>query len=65
MDLSGSLRERLTWKAMYKCTMQALRSRNNFNGIINKFDFIKKNMNKPCVYKKLGGVMSFPNIICR
>jgi len=28
MDLNGSLREKLTWKVMYKCTMQALMSRN-------------------------------------
>jgi hypothetical protein len=46
------LREKLIWKVMYKCTMQALKS------IINIFDFIK-NLDKPYVYKRLVEVMLF------
>jgi len=55
MDLSVSLKERLTWKTMHKYTLQALKSRNiRFWWIINKFDFTK-NIDKPCVYKKVSG----------
>jgi len=52
MDLSGHLREKLIWKVMYKCTMQALKS------IINRFNFIK-NLDKLYVYKRLVEVMLF------